>query len=190
MNVFKMHQIVFGGGEPPQAGVATGGSVMPKREPQAWNPFSPGMARQRQRTVWLGCCLWVIACLGCSPQPARIPRSTSSPENPATENPATAQPLTWTTLTNGLEAAPLPKRVPAGRVRFESLSVGRTGIDFAHDWTPPPEYRLLDLPGGGICIGDYDGDGWPDVFLTQPNVGSRLYRNLGDFRFEDHARRS
>ena len=31
------------------------------------------------------------------------------------------------------------------------------------------------FPEAGVCIGDYDGDNLPDVFLTQANVGSRLY---------------
>ena len=52
----------------------------------------------------------------------------------------------------------------------------------------PPDYKFEiynSLPGGGICIGDYDDDDLPDVYLTQPNVGSRLYRNLGEFHFQD-----
>ena len=39
--------------------------------------------------------------------------------------------------------------------------------------------------GGGVCMGDYDGDGWCDVYLTRPHGGGRLYRNLGGFKFED-----
>ena len=44
----------------------------------------------------------------------------------------------------------------------------------------------LDVPlfGMGVAIGDFDGDGRPDVFLTA--VGkNRLFRNLGEGRFED-----
>ena len=44
----------------------------------------------------------------------------------------------------------------------------------------------LDVPlfGMGVAIGDYDGDGKPDVFLTV--VGkNRLFRNLGEGRFND-----
>lgn len=38
--------------------------------------------------------------------------------------------------------------------------------------------------GMGVAVGDYDGDGHPDVFVT--NVGpDALYRNLGDGTFED-----
>jgi len=42
------------------------------------------------------------------------------------------------------------------------------------------------LWGSGVTVADYDGDGWPDIFLTGfgPSV---LYRNLGDGRFKDVA---
>lgn len=40
--------------------------------------------------------------------------------------------------------------------------------------------------GQGICIGDYDNDGWEDVYVT--NVGkNRLYRNNRDGTFTDVA---
>jgi hypothetical protein len=41
----------------------------------------------------------------------------------------------------------------------------------------------------GVCAGDYDNDGWTDLFLTYygRNV---LYRNRGDGRFEDVTRRA
>ena len=39
--------------------------------------------------------------------------------------------------------------------------------------------------GTGIALGDVDGDGLPDLYAVSKNERSRLYRNLGDFRFED-----
>jgi hypothetical protein len=38
---------------------------------------------------------------------------------------------------------------------------------------------------GGICTGDFDNDGLTDFYVTSPLGGNRLYRNLGDFRFDD-----
>jgi hypothetical protein len=70
---------------------------------------------------------------------------------------------------------------------FDLLEARDRGIDFVHTWTPPERYeRLIDnVVGGGIALGDADGDGLIDVYLTRPFGGNRLYRNLGDFRFTD-----
>ncbi len=38
--------------------------------------------------------------------------------------------------------------------------------------------------GVGVCVGDYDNDGWPDMYITGYG-GTTLYRNLGDGTFED-----
>ena len=71
---------------------------------------------------------------------------------------------------------------------FEALDTSRTGIEFAHHWAPPSEHEDMissSFTAAGVCIGDYDGDGRPDVFLTRSFGGSRLYRNRGDLQFED-----
>lgn len=77
--------------------------------------------------------------------------------------------------------------------RFEKLTAEKTGIDFKHRWDPPVRHaKQLDnaMAGGGVCIGDYDGDGLADIYLTRPQGGGRLYRNLGGFRFEDATYRA
>ena len=46
---------------------------------------------------------------------------------------------------------------------------------------------LAAMPGGyghGVAVGDYDNDGWPDVFVTRWRSYA-LYRNLGGGRFQD-----
>lgn len=56
-----------------------------------------------------------------------------------------------------------------------------------------PSY--LEVMGGGVAVGDIDGDGWEDLFFTnmpsfeetpgESSTSSALFRNLGDGTFED-----
>ena len=39
--------------------------------------------------------------------------------------------------------------------------------------------------GTGVAIGDYDGDGLPDIFVVSKTESCRLFRNLGNWKFED-----
>lgn len=50
----------------------------------------------------------------------------------------------------------------------------------------------LNAPSGfgmGCTIGDYNHDGWPDLYITQYG-GNRLFRNHGDGTFEDVTQRA
>lgn len=76
---------------------------------------------------------------------------------------------------------------------FARVSSDRSGIDFVYQPIPPEKQDQLiysSSTAGGVCIGDYDGDGLADVFLTQPFGPDRLYRNVGGFRFEDVTERA
>ncbi|MCH1501958.1 MAG: FG-GAP-like repeat-containing protein [Verrucomicrobiales bacterium] len=71
---------------------------------------------------------------------------------------------------------------------FSELASKDTGIAFRNDWKAPAAYesaRTLSFAGGGVAMGDYDGDGLADVYLSRPFEGGKLFRNLGKFRFED-----
>ena len=72
------------------------------------------------------------------------------------------------------------------------------GVDFVHQNGAVGEKLLPETMGGGVAFLDYNSDGRPDLFLVngknwnasesdsnQETVGSRLYRNLGDGRFQD-----
>ena len=78
--------------------------------------------------------------------------------------------------------------VPRGNLTpgFTSLAPSRTGISFANtvsDSTLAHNRQLAQ--GAGVCLADVDGDGRPDVFLARTEGSSALYRNLGNWRFED-----
>ena len=41
--------------------------------------------------------------------------------------------------------------------------------------------------GLGVVVTDYDGDGWPDVFVANDSVANFLFRNTGKLRFVETA---
>jgi hypothetical protein len=77
--------------------------------------------------------------------------------------------------------------VPArGRAGFERFGAERTGL--AHANVVDDAHAALDrnlLLGAGVALGDVDGDGRPDVFLTSVERPAALYRNDGGLHFTD-----
>lgn len=69
---------------------------------------------------------------------------------------------------------------------FTLLDSSRTGITFRNTVSDSSLVHNRQLAqGAGVCIADVDGDGRPDIFLARTEGPSVLYRNLGDWRFED-----
>ncbi len=77
--------------------------------------------------------------------------------------------------------------VPAsGKPGFVSMPPASTGIYFTNRLDPSRYVtNQIYLNGSGVGLGDVDNDGRCDVFLSGLNGGSALYRNLGNFRFEN-----
>jgi hypothetical protein len=76
---------------------------------------------------------------------------------------------------------------------FEEVCPG-SGIDFVHATGHDGRFWFPEISAGGVGLLDYDGDGDLDVYLVQagtldPSVtdppGNKLYRNRGDWTFED-----
>lgn len=82
-----------------------------------------------------------------------------------------------------------PPTAPSGPRLFESLPASRTGVAFTNSLPEAPEFSILNYlyyyNGGGVAVGDVDGDGRQDLYLSSNLESNRLYRNLGDFKFED-----
>ncbi len=82
--------------------------------------------------------------------------------------------------------------VPRGRAAgFTLLPPSRTGISFSNSVSESLLVHNRQLAqGAGVCMSDVDGDRRPDVFLARTEGSNALYRNLGDWRFEDVAERA
>jgi len=90
----------------------------------------------------------------------------------------------------GLKTEPLkPLSVSDGsNTLFEWVPSSESGVSYQMN-LPDVAQRFRELLQlatlGGIATGDVDGDGWADFFVASPLGGSRLYHNLGGFKFED-----
>ncbi len=76
---------------------------------------------------------------------------------------------------------------------FTQLKPGQSGIFFSNDISEEDERSSVHefmYMGGGVGIGDFNKDGWMDIYLTGNQVSSRLYINQGmdrdgQIRFKD-----
>src|SRR5438046_2678239 len=75
---------------------------------------------------------------------------------------------------------------PTGKTGFTEIPVSVTGITFTNRLR---EERSLTnqifLNGSGVAAGDIDGDGLCDLYFCGLDSPNSLYRNLGNWRFED-----
>ena len=73
-----------------------------------------------------------------------------------------------------------------GKTGFIQLSPQDTGITFTNR-LPLDRYltNQIYLNGSGVTVGDVDGDGRCDVYFCSLGGTNILYRNLGNWKFED-----
>ncbi len=81
-----------------------------------------------------------------------------------------------------IESIPLTQSTRQQAAQFVSLSSQDTGIYFENrfDWDNPRKNLYQHgYAGGGVCIGDYDNDNRPDIYLVSQTGRDRLYRGAG-----------
>ena len=86
---------------------------------------------------------------------------------------------------DGFETArlqPIQGSQPGFRLQPSAI----TGVDFVNALSKETALtNAVVLNGAGLAIGDADGDGWADLYFCNLQGINRLYRNLGDWCFEE-----
>ncbi len=76
----------------------------------------------------------------------------------------------------------------SGQSGFTQLAAGSTGISFANFASDSALLRnQLLANGGGVALGDVNGDGRPDIYFCRTEGPNALYLNDGNWKFHDVA---
>lgn len=72
---------------------------------------------------------------------------------------------------------------------FKARTPQQTGVDFTNKLIFSDELSVLEFEymynGAGVAVADFDLDGFQDIYFTANMSSNKLYRNLGNWKFED-----
>ena len=139
----------------------------------------------------ISCCLSLFALLGMMAcrQAKERPSEALQSSKPSQPSPKAA-PADVST--------PLPADRPSGPIRFVDVTQA-AGIHFRHNSGAYGKKYLPETMGSGVCVIDYDGDGWQDILFVnsmdwpehKTSVSTpALYHNNHDGTFTDVTRTS
>jgi enediyne biosynthesis protein E4 len=154
--------------------------------------------------------LWGFAASALAGACPRIGRGSPSPEFPFEQVPASVSGISWTHVNGKSPGKYLPESTGAGCAFLDYDNDGWMDIYLVNSgkcdfYTPDAPLRnalyknnrdgtFTDITeragvgaggfGHGVAVGDYDGDGFPDLYVTQYG-SSILYHNNGDGTFSD-----
>ena len=83
-----------------------------------------------------------------------------------------------------ISSSPLPQRQEHAGPRFSKVAAKDSGIAFQNELRRENVIAYV-YSGAGLAVGDYDGDGLPDLYLVSQDGPNRLFRQVAKLKFED-----
>ncbi len=72
---------------------------------------------------------------------------------------------------------------------FEPIDPSVSSVNFSNTLTETERWNVIQYlyfyNGGGVSVGDINGDNLPDVYFTSNQGANKLYLNKGNFKFDD-----
>ncbi|MBV6472568.1 MAG: hypothetical protein JPMHGGIA_00825 [Saprospiraceae bacterium] len=94
----------------------------------------------------------------------------------------------WILVFSVMACGEKPKAGFSGKL-FTLVPPQESGVKFSNDITETPSEHIYTFNyiynGAGVAIADLDNDGLQDIYFVGNQVSDRLYKNLGNFTFED-----
>jgi len=146
--------------------------------------------QMKPKRFWIAICIAAALAYGCKRETSAKPKenpqaATAAPSQTQTEPAANAQPETTSAQASSVR--------PSGAIEFVDATV-QAGIHFKHNSGAFGKKYLPETMGSGVCVIDYDNDGWPDIFFVnsmdwpEHKTGKSypaLYHNDHDGTFTD-----
>lgn len=75
---------------------------------------------------------------------------------------------------------------------FDKIATRKSGISFKNQLKEDEKNNILRYEyfynGGGVAVGDLDNDGFEDIFFTGNMTSNKVFKNLGNWKFEDKTK--
>jgi hypothetical protein len=97
--------------------------------------------------------------------------------------------LLWLIILTGFLQSCFSPNTNENNLRFRRVEASESGLNFSNQLTNTEVFNILNYPyfynGGGVAIGDLNGDQLPDIYFSANLEPNALFLNQGNFRFKD-----